>query len=65
MSQKCNNCSKVVSSDFVRVFADNSGEVHYCLHCRGRDAILRGAVAGKEVPQNTGETKIEKSDERY
>lgn len=30
---KCGNCSRHVSTDYIRVFADDAGDVHACPVC--------------------------------
>lgn len=30
---ECNNCGQFVTTDFVRVFGDDNGELTGCLHC--------------------------------
>lgn len=30
----CSNCEAMVSPTFARVFGDNDGRIHGCVHCR-------------------------------
>lgn len=30
---ECNNCGQFVTTDFVRVFSDDNGQLAGCLHC--------------------------------
>lgn len=43
---KCNNCGHFVSSDFVRVFGDENGELDDCPHCRGQTEHRVGTQEG-------------------
>ena len=36
---KCNHCGSYVSNTFVRVFADERGEVHACPDCSANAGI--------------------------
>lgn len=40
----CGNCGSHVSSDFVRVFADNDGELHACPACANGSQLRNGAA---------------------
>lgn len=42
-SNQCLSCGSVVSDAYVRVHADNNGDLHNCLHCVGRQSMLNGA----------------------
>lgn len=53
--KNCDNCDRMVTNNFARVYGDNQDKVHFCINCRGRSSLKHGAAAGLDVPQFTEE----------
>lgn len=42
----CYRCGSFVTTDFIRVFGTNDGEVHRCPECASFKELIEGQAAG-------------------
>ena len=49
MSPECQHCGAHVSERYARVYGDEDGVVHRCLHCESPQFLMAGSSAGREV----------------
>ena len=64
MKTQCQNCERMVSNQFARVYGDNDGNVYRCIHCIGEDKdqsrglLKRGGAAVEDLSEIRSEVKL-------